>query len=297
MKDRVLVLLSTYNGEKYLKTLLDSLLKQTNINIDILIRDDGSTDNTIDIIKKYSHENENIDYYIGKNVGYAKSFWDLLKKKEDYEYYAFCDQDDIWKEEKLEKAIKMIKRDSNEDIPILYTSNVISINNKMEIISEKAFKCNRILNIYESFQKSILPGCTFVFNNKAAQILRKYNGYMESHDWATYAIITSFGKVIYDTNSYINYRIHESNTIGQNKGKIDEYFVKVKRFFKKSVNARSKFAKDFFECYGEELHGNQKEEIKWLAYYRDNLKFKIRLFFDKNFKGFIFKLYVLMNKV
>lgn len=297
MKDKVMVLISTYNGEKYLEELLDSVLKQKNVDVDILIRDDGSTDNTINIIKKYAQKESNIEFFVGKNIGYAKSFWNLIKKTYNYKYYAFCDQDDIWQNNKLEQAVKMINDYSTEDIPILYTSNVISVNNNMEIISHNAFNCKKTLNIYESFQKSILPGCTFVFNDNAAQILKKYDGYMESHDWAAYTIVTTFGKVLYDTDSYIYYRIHENNTIGKKNSKVEEYISKIKRFFKKSTNTRSKFARDFFECYNDLLPDKIREEIKDLAYYKENYKFKIKLLFNKHFKGIIFKLYVLMNRI
>lgn len=296
MRNNVLVLISTYNGEKYLRELFESILNQSNVDVDILIRDDGSSDKTMDIIREYS-ERKNIIFYSGENLGYAKSFWDLVKESGEYQFYAFCDQDDIWKTNKLEKAIEMINNYSSSDIPTLYTSGVISVNNNMEIISTKAFKCEKTLNIYESLQKSILPGCTFVFNNKAIQILRKYNGYMESHDWATYAIITAFGRVVFDSKSYINYRIHDNNAIGQNISFFQKNLLKIKRFLKKSKNTRSKFAKDFLECYAQMLPNDVNEQIKYLAYYKENLIFKFRLIFNNNFKGIIFKLYILMNRV
>lgn len=293
MKNKTLILLSTYNGEKYLRDQLDSLLLQK--NIDILIRDDGSTDNTIFILKEYSNLHKNISYYSGDNLGYAKSFWQLLKQKDDYEYYAFCDQDDIWLEEKIERAITLIKEATKENEPVLYTSNVICINNSKEIISKKVFE-GKVLNKYECLQKSILPGCTFVFNNKAQSLLKKYDGFMESHDWATYIIINYFGQVLYDKESYIYYRIHENNTLGI-QTKLQKIKLKLKRFFKKSKCTRSKFAKDFYSCYYEKIPSKYIKSIKRLAFYKESFKDQMKLLFDKNFKGIVFKLYICLKKI
>lgn len=297
-KAKVAVLLSSYNGEKYICEQLDSLLEQCNIDLDILIRDDGSKDATVNIIKRYANKYKNIKLLNDErgNLGYAYSFWQLLtNSSDDYDYYAFCDQDDIWKENKLINAIK--KLETYTETPTLYTSRVISINNSMQVLSEDTFKYDGVLNKYESFQKSMFPGCVFVFNNKAKTLLNRYNGFMESHDWATYAIINSFGKIIYDNNSYVNYRIHELNTIGH-KSNLKMTIEKIKRFFSKSKNTRSKFAKNFYETYESEIEDKTfRESIKQLAYYRFNKKLKTKLIFNRNFKGITFKIYILLNRV
>lgn len=298
MISSVLVLLSTYNGEKYIDELILSVLNQKNCDCHLLIRDDSSTDNTMKILRKYENNYNNIHVYQGNNLGYAKSFWNLIENSGDYDYYAFCDQDDIWLPDKLCSAIKLIEENKEtQKQALLYTSNVICINNDKEIIKNTSFFCNKPLNVYQSFQKSILPGCTFVFNRYSKEVLKKYNGYMESHDWATYAIISVFGKVIYDHNSYIHYRIHEQNTIGMMTKK-EMLKIKIKRFFKKSKNSRSKFAKDFFDTYANDIKDKIiKKSIMQLGYYRKKMILKLKLLFNNNFKGFIFKIYVILNKV
>lgn len=297
MKNRVLVLMSTYNGEKYICEQLFSLYNQRNVELDILIRDDGSNDKTIELIEQEQKNHPNITILKEENLGYAKSFWSLITvAKDNYDYYAFCDQDDIWLSDKLIAGIKKIE-EIKEDIPILYTSKVISIDSNMNILSNNTFTTNRILNKYESFQKSVVPGCTFIFNKKAIKYLKMYNGYMESHDWASYCIINVFGKVIYDNNSYIYYRIHENNTIGKNS-KIKNFTNKVKRLLKKSECSRSKFAKDFYETYYKNIVDiTLKNSLNQLAYYKYSKKLKIKLLFNIKFKGFIFKIYVFLNKI
>ena len=291
--NNVLVLLSTYNGEKYLSELLDSVLTQKNVNVNILIRDDGSSDNTKKIIEDYQKRNKNIESYFKQNVGYARSFWDLLNKNKKYDYYAFCDQDDVWLEDKLYNAMELLKKE-DRNIPLLYTSNVIPVDENLVNIKYNSFKENRVLNIYESFQKSILPGCTFVFNYKAKEIASKYDGYMESHDWTLYCIVRVFGKIIFDSNSRILYRISSQNTIGQDT-KIKSLSKKIKRFFRKSKCTRSRFAKDFLKAYDN--IPNVQDDIEQIAMYKSSIRKKIKFFFNKNFNGFIFKIYILLNKI
>jgi rhamnosyltransferase len=288
--------MSTYNGEKYLSEQIDSLLRQIDVNVNVYIRDDGSKDSTLEILGKYAKLNKNIKIEYGENLGYAKSFWSMLKKDFDSDFYAFCDQDDIWEDNKLIEGINMIeKQDMN--IPILYTSCVRSVNNDGKILSNNCFNTKKAINVYESFQRSIVPGCVFIFNKKAKEIMSLYNGCLESHDWAAYSIISAFGKVIYDERSFINYRIHGNNTIGK-KNHFLELIKKIKTFAHKSICFRSRFATDFIECYSLLLENDiVKENIIQLAYYKDSFKNKLKLFANKNFKGIIFKCYVILGRV
>ena len=123
----VCVLLSTYNGEKYLKEQLDSVLNQKDITLNFLVRDDGSTDSTIDILKQYEKEGK-IKLIVGKNIGYKKSFYELAKLAPLSDYYAFCDQDDVWDDDKLITAVNMLERENNS-IPLLYFSALRVVNN------------------------------------------------------------------------------------------------------------------------------------------------------------------------
>lgn len=297
-QNKVQILLSTYNGEKYLEQLLDSLVNQEYVDISILIRDDGSTDDTLSIIESYIDSNKDVEIFLikGKNIGYQKSFFELVKLAGDADYYAFCDQDDYWLSDKMYSAVKLLKLENNS-IPLLYTSNVTTVDSDLQPLNKNLFKENRVLDIYESFQKSILPGCTFVFNNSAREVISRYDGYCESHDWAIYCICNTLGKVVFDNNPKILYRLHGSNTIGQSENSFFEIVEKIKRFLKKSSCARSRFASDFFACYKAEVPIECRNSIKNLGDYRFSFLSKKELLFDKNFKGIIFKLYVLLNRV
>ena len=103
----VLVLMSTYNGEAYLTEQVESILKQADVNVKLLVRDDGSTDNTLRILNKYATE-EKLDYITGKNINWMHSFWTLVNMAHGADYYAFADQDDIWFPDKLARAVSVL---------------------------------------------------------------------------------------------------------------------------------------------------------------------------------------------
>ncbi|MBR4422455.1 MAG: glycosyltransferase, partial [Erysipelotrichaceae bacterium] len=102
---KLIVLMSTYNGERYLQQQLDSLYAQTLKPDRIIVRDDGSTDQTMAILEANAREHKELSFSQGNNLGAGRSFWELIKTCEDADYYALCDQDDVWLPEKLERAV------------------------------------------------------------------------------------------------------------------------------------------------------------------------------------------------
>ncbi|MDT3387134.1 MAG: glycosyltransferase [Bacteroidota bacterium] len=114
---RILVLLSTYNGEDYIKEQLDSLFSQNDVLIHILARDDNSHDQTLSILRSYEKDSKDITVLSGENMGPARSFYELMlyafNNMERYDYYSFCDQDDIWYSDKLYLAVKELEKRDN----------------------------------------------------------------------------------------------------------------------------------------------------------------------------------------
>ena len=130
---KVQVLLSTYNGEKYLKEQLDSLLAQDYPNIDILIRDDGSKDSTKQILTGYENH-KNIRVIYGSNIGITASFLELLKISDpEAEFLAFCDQDDVWLKDKISRAVAALQKHPS-DIPLMYCSRLTIVDESLRII-------------------------------------------------------------------------------------------------------------------------------------------------------------------
>lgn len=214
---RIAVIISTYNGEKYLEEQLESIIKQNDVNIDIYIRDDGSTDKTINILKKYSEQYENIFVEFGNNIGFRRSFISkLINLPQKYDLYAFCDQDDFWESNKLYQAEKLIEKYAFDTKPILYYSNLKICNEKLEV--KKVTKLDkRHKSIESNVLRRSIAGCTMVFNYKLYELLlnRDINDNMiiRGHDSFLITLCYSVnGKVICDSNAYIKYRKHNNNT-------------------------------------------------------------------------------------
>ena len=114
---KVIIMMSTYNGEKYLAEQIESILNQTEKDFVLEIHDDGSTDGTLEIIKAYAQKDKRICIDNSGHKGYPKCFFDLMKDAGEAKYYAFSDQDDVWLPNKIERAISFI---DNEESPALY---------------------------------------------------------------------------------------------------------------------------------------------------------------------------------
>ena len=127
---KVQILMSTYNGEEYIREQLDSILSQSYPDVDILIRDDGSDDDTFVILKEYEERHQNVRAYQGENLGVNKSFFELLRESNtEAAYIGFCDQDDYWLPEKIEKAVKQLERIQG---PALYFGAKTLVNQNLE---------------------------------------------------------------------------------------------------------------------------------------------------------------------
>lgn len=234
-KKKLAVLLSTYNGESYIKEQLDSLVKLVrDFDLDIHIRDDGSSDSTCHIIKMYILNNPNIFLYEGNNLGVIGSFLWLVDNIKNYDYYAFCDQDDVWEPLKLIAATNMIEKFSQNDA-IAYCSAYNFVDEKLNHLgrftSRSDFSLNNILI------ENCAPGCTMVFNNALRQIYVNLNmgdisKCIVMHDWFFLSLASIFGTVIYDNNSYLLYRQHDNNAIGIKSGFVDVFRAKIKQLLR-----------------------------------------------------------------
>lgn len=212
--EKVQVLLSTYQGEQFLEEQMESLLRQTWKNLEILVRDDGSKDNTRKILEHYSENYENIRYYPGKNIGVTKSFFELLAKS-DAEYVAFCDQDDVWLEHKIEAAVRKLKKAKG---PALYCSNKILVDQNLHPMKKQDRKQLRP-GFGNAVVECICTGCTAVLNRELADMISaRLPEHAILHDWWTYLAATYTGKVIFDKHAYILYRQHEGNVVGAKGG-------------------------------------------------------------------------------
>lgn len=211
MSKKVQVLMSTYNGEKYLEEQIESLLGQTYPNVEILIRDDGSTDATAALLGRYEKQYDTIRVFFESNVGVTNSFFELLAKS-DADYIAFCDQDDIWLEQKVEKAVEKLQA---VDGPALYCSNKILVDANAHVIAKNDKRKPRP-GFGNAVIECICTGCTAVMNRELAENIKAHiPGHAILHDWWCYLVASYVGQVVYDQEAYILYRQHGNNAVGQ----------------------------------------------------------------------------------
>lgn len=222
-RTKILVILASYNGEKYIKEQVESILNQENVEVNILVFDDKSKDNTALIIDSFN-DDERVklvmnDYSSGSA---ANNFFGAIKQLSEhflsqFDYISFADQDDIWLSNKLDAAVETLKDEKSS----LYMSNLIlweELTGKKNII-KKSYKQKKYDFLFEGGS----AGCTYVFESLFALELKKYllnvdykNWASFSHDWFVYffARLKKF-KVSIDNNAYILYRIHDNNVHGQ----------------------------------------------------------------------------------
>lgn len=256
-KKLVAICMSTYNGEKYLEEQLQSLFNQTYSNIKIYVRDDKSSDKTKEILEKYKEKIEIIESK--ENVGVVQSFMNILNYVQDAEYYAFCDQDDVWLPNKIERAVKKLEKTDNQ-IPTMYFSNYEYCNENMNYISRSAINKNGPY-FQNALVENISPGMSIVINHSLRDILVK-NKMQKAmyHDWIIYLISSAIGNIIYDREITVKYRRHGNNVSTANKNFIQFQVWRIKQIFKKSYFKQVKEQLIEFEnIYKEKLKPEDKK--------------------------------------
>ena len=217
---KIQILMSVYNGEPYIRSQLDSIILQDITEKALLIRDDGSTDDTLSILKEYAARFPWISYYTGSNIGVQASFMDLIKKADPtFDYYAFSDQDDVWLPEKLSRAIQCLqKMPFPETTPRLYCSAKQLVDQNLTPINDAVHQLVRKLTFGNALVQNICTGCTAVLNHALLDLIKKHPvAEMKNlimHDWWFYLTASCFGKVFYDKEAYIRYRQHGANACG-----------------------------------------------------------------------------------
>lgn len=233
---KVAVLMATYNGERYLREQIESVLQQKNVAVSLYVRDDNSTDTTVQIINEYVASTGKVFLLENKpgQLNVTKNFLSIVAELDlnNIDYISYCDQDDIWLDNKLDEAVKMI---NNKQVNC-YASNLLRGDANGKIIQRSSVlakltnylfnhKSNKQLR-FDHYFEAASAGCTLVLHKDAAAYFHKrvnaiYNQIPvnASHDWSTYAITRIGGYQWYiDNRSYIIYRQHSANAYGVNNG-------------------------------------------------------------------------------
>ena len=271
------ILLSTFNGEKYLEEQLDSLKSQTLKDVFVLVRDDGSSDSTREILLR--NESENIKWYSGENVGAARSFMTLVNDAPEADYYAFCDQDDYWLPEKLEAAENILEKSNNK--LKLYYSNVTVTDESLHAIKKSNYDPNSG-SLKKMLIRNFVTGCTEVFSKDLLKALKSYSpDFIFMHDWWSNLVCLSLGgEVFFDEHSYILYRQHNDNALGYKMDKKRTVFEKI---INKPDRLVRKNANELIKGYGSIMPEENRKSVWDIANYYKNIPSKIRVLLDPEY--------------
>lgn len=285
---KVKVLLSAYNGEKYIGEQVESILNQTYQNIELYIRDDGSTDATLHTLECFQ-DNPRVHVIAGENVDFNNSFLQLVELSGEADYYSFADQDDVWFPDKVERAVQMMSRaeKENSDIPILYFTNYDFYDENMNF--QEHGTAPSMKPCFRNALVDCMPlGFNTMFNKKAhdmicADIPKQSCG----HDWWTYMICAGMGKVIYDDKTTVCYRRHESNVSAGGMGFLEFQIWRFKKFFVNHYfrNIRMQL-KEYRSIYGDRLDPEDRKLLDLFCDEHYNFAHAIRkVFYGKRFRS------------
>lgn len=254
------ILMTTYNGEKYLTTQLDSLLCQTFKDWHLYVQDDCSTDSTLSILKKYSEQDSRITVIDNnKKLGAGKNFLSLLKYSKS-DFIAFCDQDDYWFENKLEILHEEINK-LNNDKPILLVSNCLVWQYPSNNIS-KNFNFVMPKELNDIFFMGGMQGCLTIFNKALKKVLDQNYEYIWLHDHYLLLAAMTFGEIHYIIQPLMLYRQHNSNTTAHFSQKtISDIKKKIyENRFMQRVELFNE-TKEFFRLHQDRMPDNKKKQF------------------------------------
>ena len=302
-KKKIVVLLSTYNGEKYLKEQIDSILNQKSFHqIDLMVRDDGSNDGTIEILKSYEEKYpERVQVNYKENIGYINSFFELIRGAEGYDYYALSDQDDIWLEDKIETAVEVCESSAYNG-PLLYGSSSFLVNDQLEIMGETQ-KNLRGITWDNLLIQNFFPGHTQVFNDALCKMLKAEVDCSKIyvHDfWITYMAFLH-GKAIFDNQSHTYYRQHGTNTVGFGKNTVEWIVERLKRIGHSDNKKIATQISYFYDTCEEYMDEELKEKVGAFIHSQTSLGRRIsylrktNLYRQKNFETVLFKILYLLG--
>ena len=229
---RVSVAMATYNGEKYLKEQLDSILENLKSNDEIIISDDGSTDKTLKILEQYEGEDSRIKVYKNSKLGVKKNFEKAIEHSNG-KYIFLADQDDVWTIDKVDKVLKAF----NENDCSLVIHDAIVVNENLKKINDSFFSLrNSRSGILKNIYKNSYIGCCIAFKSTMKKYILPIPNNIEMHDQWIGILNDKYGKSIFLKDKLIKYRRHTANV------------SKMKHYpFFKMIKNRLVFIKEFLK--------------------------------------------------
>lgn len=284
---KVAVLLAAYNGVEHIAEQIASIVSQTHLNTHLYISDDGSTDNTVDVVKEYqSRYPGRITLFKSNSQGCVGNFLGLAcHPKIRADYYAFSDQDDIWMPKKIELGLEMLSR-LDADKPQLYGGRSMLVDNECRFIGYST-----LFEKKPSFQNALVQciagGNTMILNEKSMELLRGA-GIVDviCHDWWSYQLVTAVGgQVVYDPNAHLLYRQHGGNRTGENQS-IKAQLMRVYMLFAGRFSGWNEQNLQHLEDNKEQI---TLENLSVLEYFSNSRKLALPLRLYNYFKSGVYR--------
>lgn len=307
---KVQVLLSAYNGELYIVEQIRSILEQSWPGVSILIRDDGSSDGTVDIVKRIVNENpERIQLIEGDNLGVVGSFFELLEQADhEADFYCFCDQDDVWLPHKIESAVHRLESSTNPEKPaMVFTSTKLADSDLNSMGVWPQAPCRKP-SFYNALYENVAIGATITFNKAAYELFANHKKPDSSrilmHDWWFYLLVSATGEVIYDHEPSMMYRQHGHNVVGGSNTPVGKLKGKIRSFQRHFGNKLlQKQAEEFNDIYGHILNREMKEQLDLFLSPRSRLTDRVhyltrsRLYRQSRTENLLFKFLILFGYI
>ena len=280
---QVTVVMSTYNGEAFLREQLDSILAQEGVNVKLYVRDDGSRDGTVQMLEQYDDQYDNFVFWNRgrvENLGIKHSFLGLLHDalcaEPDCAYFAFADQDDFWQPDKLAAGVAMLQTVENTgDARALYYSNKTFVDVQLKLISQEHIRYYG--DFLEACYGCLASGCTMVMSRALAQTATEAIPEIDCiHDAWVYRLAKATGaRIVFDEKSHILYRQHGNNVCG-----VDACVPSLNRWqnlFRRREHPIQRFMQEISLLHGNLLAGEEKKYVENLCAYNHSLKATLAL--------------------
>jgi glycosyltransferase involved in cell wall biosynthesis len=264
----ITIIMAVYNGQEYIREQLESLKDQTYTEWRLVIRDDRSSDKTAEIVKKFSDEVEQeVIFKVNeKPSGSAKNnFALLINDAKESDYVMFCDQDDIWKKDKIEITFNKMKQAEERygrDFPLLVHGDVEVIDENGNINADSMFEMSHInadSKLPQILIQNHVTGCTMMCNKKLIAGISEYasSEYIIMHDYLAALYASVFGKIEVIRKPLLSYRQHSGNSVGAKNNNNPVYLLKRlangRKSYKEAMETSRNQVKFFVEIYREEL--------------------------------------------
>ena len=278
--DTVAICMAAYNGAPYLEEQIESILHQTHRDWVLFIRDDGSSDGTVEIVRRYTAEYEDKIILItdpslpggGAKQNFA-SILSWVSRNYSFPYFMFADQDDVWLEGKIEKCLRLMQQnESDSNLPLLVHTDLTIVDEELGVVADSFFAYQALNSDITDLRHLLIQnnatGCTMLWNRALNELLDLQCDCVVMHDWWMALTASAFGRILCLREPTILYRQHGNNTIGATPVKTLRYFLRQisgRSHVQKYIREAASQAKEFLHVYEDRLSPEQLRILNTFA--------------------------------